>query len=115
VSIVDSTGCNLAHHCVMRGYTVRFTTASAMLNELALQDSSAGLKHYVLLPRSDRRSSHAKTPNAMTPQSSRAWWHDRGAALRVSGRSAGRSGSSPPTMAIDLRGRTGAMPDASAK
>jgi len=42
---------NLAHHCVMRGYTVRFTTASAMLNELALQDSSAGLnrriKHYV--------------------------------------------------------------------
>ena len=28
---------NLAHHCVMRGYTVRFTTASAMLNELALQ------------------------------------------------------------------------------
>jgi len=42
---------NLAHHSVMRGYTVRFTTASAMLNELALQDSSAGLnrriKHYV--------------------------------------------------------------------
>ena len=42
---------NLAHHCVMRGYAVRFTTASAMLNELALQDSSAGLsrriKHYV--------------------------------------------------------------------
>jgi hypothetical protein len=41
---------NLAHHSVMRGHTVRFTTASAMLNELALQDSSAGLhrriKHY---------------------------------------------------------------------
>jgi DNA replication protein DnaC len=34
---------NLAHHCVMRGYTVRFTTASAMLNELAAQDSSAAL------------------------------------------------------------------------
>jgi len=34
---------NLAHHCVMRGYTVRFTTASAMLNELAVQDSSAAL------------------------------------------------------------------------
>jgi DNA replication protein DnaC len=41
---------NLAHHSVMRGCTVRFTTASAMLNELALRDSSAGLhrriKHY---------------------------------------------------------------------
>lgn len=41
---------NLAHHCVMRGYTVRFTTASAMLNELAIQDSSAALhrrlRHY---------------------------------------------------------------------
>lgn len=34
---------NLAHHCVMRGYTVRFTTASGMLNELAAQDSSAAL------------------------------------------------------------------------
>jgi len=34
---------NLAYHCVMRGYTVRFTTASAMLNELAVQDSSAAL------------------------------------------------------------------------
>lgn len=34
---------NLAHHCVMRGYTVRFTTASAMLNELAAQDSSLAL------------------------------------------------------------------------
>ena len=42
---------NLAHHCVMRGYTVRFTTASAMLNELALQDGSASLhrrlRHYI--------------------------------------------------------------------
>ena len=41
---------NLAHHCVMRGYTVRFTTASAMLNELAAQDSSTALsrrlRHY---------------------------------------------------------------------
>ena len=41
---------NLAHHCVMRGYTVRFTSASAMLNELASQDSSAALhrrlRHY---------------------------------------------------------------------
>ena len=41
---------NLAHHCVMRGYTVRFTTASAMLNELAMQDSSMALnrrlRHY---------------------------------------------------------------------
>jgi len=34
---------NLAHHCVMRGYTVRFATASGMLNELAAQDSSAAL------------------------------------------------------------------------
>jgi DNA replication protein DnaC len=34
---------NLAHHCVMRGYTVRFTTASAMLNELATQDGTAAL------------------------------------------------------------------------
>ncbi|MEO8901543.1 MAG: ATP-binding protein [Polyangiaceae bacterium] len=42
---------NLAHHCVMRGYTVRFTTASAMLNELASQDGTAGLhrrlRHFV--------------------------------------------------------------------
>lgn len=34
---------NLAHHSVMRGYTVRFTTASAMLNELAAQESSIAL------------------------------------------------------------------------
>jgi len=34
---------NLAHHCVMRGYTVRFTTASAMLNELAAQDGTAAM------------------------------------------------------------------------
>jgi eukaryotic-like serine/threonine-protein kinase len=46
------------------------------------------------------------------PRTSRAWWRDRGAALRASGRSAGRSGSSAPSMAIDLRGRTGAIPDA---
>ena len=31
---------NLAHHCVMRGYTVRFTTASAMLNELEIGRAS---------------------------------------------------------------------------
>jgi DNA replication protein DnaC len=41
---------NLAHHCVMRGYAVRFTTASAMLNELAAHDSSTALnrrlRHY---------------------------------------------------------------------
>jgi len=43
---------NLAHHCVMRGYTVRFTSASAMLNELAVQDSSAAL------PRRIRQSTH---------------------------------------------------------
>lgn len=34
---------NLAHHCVMRGYTVRLTSASAMLNELAGQDSTSAL------------------------------------------------------------------------
>lgn len=34
---------NLAHHCVMRGYTVRFVTASAMLNDLASQESSPAL------------------------------------------------------------------------
>jgi serine/threonine protein kinase len=42
------------------------------------------------------------------PQLSRDWWRDRGATLRASGRSGAQSGSSPPTMAIDLRGRPGA-------
>jgi hypothetical protein len=46
------------------------------------------------------------------PQTSRAWWRDRGTALRAGGRPAGRSGSSAPSMAIDLRGRTGVIPDA---
>ena len=42
---------NLAHHCVLRGYTVRFVTASEMLNDLAAQESTAALnrrlRHYV--------------------------------------------------------------------
>jgi len=35
---------NLAYQALMRGATVRFTTASAMLNELAAQDSASGLQ-----------------------------------------------------------------------
>jgi DNA replication protein DnaC len=35
---------NLAYQALLRGATVRFTTASAMLNELAAQDSSSGLQ-----------------------------------------------------------------------
>lgn len=35
---------NLAQHALLRGYTVRFTTASDMLNELAIPDTSAALK-----------------------------------------------------------------------
>lgn len=34
---------NLAHHCVLRGYTVRFATASEMLNDLAAQESTVAL------------------------------------------------------------------------
>lgn len=34
---------NLAHQAVMKGYTVRFVTASAMLSELACQESSPAL------------------------------------------------------------------------
>lgn len=34
---------NLAHHAVMRGYTTRFVTASAMLNDLACQESTIAL------------------------------------------------------------------------
>ncbi len=34
---------NLAHHAVVRGHTVRFSTASDMLADLAAQDSSAAL------------------------------------------------------------------------
>jgi DNA replication protein DnaC len=35
---------NIAHQAVQRGYTVRFTTASDMLSDLAAQESSAALK-----------------------------------------------------------------------
>lgn len=35
---------NLAHQALLAGHTVRFTTASAMLNELAAQDSSRSLQ-----------------------------------------------------------------------
>ena len=42
---------NLAHQAVLRGYTVRFTTASDMLNDLAAQESTPALnrrlRHYV--------------------------------------------------------------------
>lgn len=34
---------NLAHHALVRGHTVRFTTASDMLADLAAQDTSAAL------------------------------------------------------------------------
>lgn len=34
---------NIAHHAVVQGNTVRFTTASAMLSDLAAQESSAAL------------------------------------------------------------------------
>ena len=41
---------NLAHRALLGGYTARFTTASAMLNDLAAQDSAAALnrrlRHY---------------------------------------------------------------------
>ncbi|MBM3270594.1 MAG: ATP-binding protein [Candidatus Sericytochromatia bacterium] len=41
---------NLAHQALLRGYTVLYTSASAMLNELAAQDTAAALsrklKHY---------------------------------------------------------------------
>lgn len=35
---------NLAHLAVIRGHTVRFTTASALLNDLASQDGATGLR-----------------------------------------------------------------------
>ncbi len=35
---------NLAHQALLRGHTVLFTTASAMLNDLAAQDSASGLQ-----------------------------------------------------------------------
>jgi DNA replication protein DnaC len=34
---------NLAHQALLRGYTVQFTTASAMLNDLAAQEGAASL------------------------------------------------------------------------
>lgn len=34
---------NLAHHALLRGYTVRFITASDMLNDLAVADTSTAL------------------------------------------------------------------------
>jgi DNA replication protein DnaC len=34
---------NLAHHALLRGYTVRFITASDMLNDLAVPDTSVAL------------------------------------------------------------------------
>lgn len=34
---------NIAHHFLLRGYTVRFVTASEMLNDLAAQESSVAL------------------------------------------------------------------------
>jgi DNA replication protein DnaC len=41
---------NVAHHALMRGFTVRFTTASAMLNDLGSQDGASSfkrrLRHY---------------------------------------------------------------------
>lgn len=35
---------NLAHRCLLHGYGVTFTTASAMLNALAAEDSATGLE-----------------------------------------------------------------------
>lgn len=35
---------NLAHQAVVRGYTVKFTTASGLLNDLASQDGARGLQ-----------------------------------------------------------------------
>jgi DNA replication protein DnaC len=35
---------NLAHQAILKGYTVRFTTASAMLNELAAADGARALQ-----------------------------------------------------------------------
>jgi DNA replication protein DnaC len=36
-------GQNLAHHAVLAGYTVKYTTASSLLNELARQESQVSL------------------------------------------------------------------------
>ena len=47
---------NLAHLALLRGYSVRFTTASAMLNDLAAQDSASAL---------DRRLRHYCRPGVL--------------------------------------------------
>ncbi len=38
---------NIAHAALLAGHTVRFTTASTMLNELAAQDSAAALRRHL--------------------------------------------------------------------
>jgi DNA replication protein DnaC len=38
---------NIAHAALLAGHTVRFTTASDMLNDLAAQDSAAGLRRHL--------------------------------------------------------------------
>ena len=38
---------NLAHQAILRGHTVRFTTASAMLNDLAAQDGALALRRRI--------------------------------------------------------------------
>ena len=40
---------NIAHQAVLAGYTVRFTSASQMLNELAAQDGDAALRRRLAL------------------------------------------------------------------
>ena len=47
---------NLAHLALLRGYSARFTTASAMLNDLAAQDSASAL---------DRRLRHYCRPGVL--------------------------------------------------
>jgi DNA replication protein DnaC len=39
---------NIAYHALLQGFTVRFTTASEMLSELAAQDSSSSLSRRLL-------------------------------------------------------------------
>ena len=38
---------NVAHQALLQGHTVRFTTASAMLGDLAAQDSASGLRRHL--------------------------------------------------------------------
>lgn len=42
-------GKNLTHRALLRGYSARFTTASAMLNALAAEDSASGLERRLRL------------------------------------------------------------------